>query len=191
MILGYARVSKGDEQDTKTQMNALKAAGVEKFFEEKASGGRWDRPQLHKMLEQLRKGDVVVVWKLDRLSRSLKDLLLIMESIKKAEANFKSLTEQVDTSSPAGQMMMQMLGAFAEFERAMIRERTNAGLKTARDEGRIGGRKRKLTKEQINETLKMIKNGEKTAAGIARLFNVHRTTISRLLAQYGIKEFDK
>ena len=91
-------------------------------FQETASGGRWDRPELHRLLDHLRPDDVVVVWKLDRLSRSLKDMLMILERIEKAGAGFKSLTEAVDTTLPAGRMMMQMLGAFAEFERAMIRE---------------------------------------------------------------------
>ena len=191
MILGYARVSKGDDQDTKTQLLALKAAGAQRFFEEKASGGRWDRPELHRMLDQLRKDDVVIVWKLDRLTRSLKDLLHIMDKIKTAEAGFKSLTENIDTTTPAGLMMMQMIGSFAEFERAMIRERTAAGLITARNEGRIGGRRQKLTPEQVKETLAMIKNGQKTASDIARLFRVHRTTIARLLIKHNIREFEK
>ena len=137
------------------------------------------------MLSELRKGDVVAVWKLDRLTRSLKDLLHIMEAIKNAGAAFKSITEQIDTTSPGGQMMMQIVGSFAEFERAMIKERTSAGLKTARAEGRIGGRRPKLTNEQKLETFRLIKNGEKTASDIARLFNVHRTTISRLLLKNG------
>ena len=110
-------------------------AGV---FEEAASGGRWDRPILHDMLRQLREGDVVVVWKLDRLSRSLKDLLHLMERIKEADAGFRSLTESIDTTTPAGRMMMQMVGSFAEFERAMIRERTSAGLALARAGGTRG-----------------------------------------------------
>ena len=114
------------------------------MFEEKASGGRWDRPELHRLLDHLRDGDVVVVWKLDRLSRSLKDLLHIMEKIGEAGAGFRSLTEHIDTTTPAGRMMMQMVGAVAEFERAMIRERTSAGLAAARAEGRIGGRRKKL-----------------------------------------------
>ena len=111
--------------------------GCSRLFEEKASGGRWDRPELHRLLDHLRDGDVVVVWKLDRLSRSLKDLLHIMEKIGEAGAGFRSLTEHIDTTTPAGRMMMQMVGAFAEFERAMIRERTSAGLAAARAEGRI------------------------------------------------------
>jgi DNA invertase Pin-like site-specific DNA recombinase len=104
---------------------------VERFFEETASGGRWDRPELHRLLDQLRPEDVVVIWKLDRLSRSLKDLLAIMERIEGKHAGFRSLTEAVDTTIPVGRTMMQMVGAFAEFERAMIGERTRAGLAVA------------------------------------------------------------
>ena len=108
------------------------------MFEEAASGGRWDRPVLKNMLRQLRDGDGVVVWKLDRLSRSLKDLLPIMERIEAAGAGLRSLTERIDTTTPAGRMMMPMVGRFAAFERAMIRERTSAGLAQARAEGRGG-----------------------------------------------------
>jgi hypothetical protein len=128
VLLGYARVSKGDDQSNALQANALRAAGCRRIFEEAASGGRWDRPELHRMLDQLRKDDVVVVWKLDRLSRSLKDVLHIMERIGDAGAGFRSITENIDTTTAAGRMMMQMIGSFAEFERAMIRERTSAGL---------------------------------------------------------------
>ena len=147
-LLGYARVSKGDEQNNALQTKALRAAGCRRLFEEAASGGRWDRPELHRLLDQLREGDTVVVWKLDRLSRSLKDVLHIMERIAKAGAGFRSITENIDTTTPAGRMMMQMVGAFAEFERAMIRERTSAGLAAARAEGRIGGRRKKLDASQ-------------------------------------------
>ena len=121
----------------------MRAAGVERLFTQRASGGRWDRPALHRMLDQLRPRDVVVVWKLDRLSRSLKDLLHLMECIAHADAGFRSLTEAVDTTSPAGRTLLQMVGSFAEFERAMIRERTHAGLAAARTQGRIGGRRRR------------------------------------------------
>lgn len=138
MIFGYSRVSKGDDQNARLPLQAFKTAGVEKSFQEQASGGRWDRPELHKMLEHLREGDIIVVWKLDRLSRSLKDLLVIMERIEQAGAGFRSLTESIDTTSPAGRMMMQMVGSFAEFEREMIRERTKAGLDAAKAEGRTG-----------------------------------------------------
>src|SRR3954467_5651709 len=131
MLLGYARVSKGDEQNNLLQAKTLRAAGCQRLFEEVASGGRWDRPALHRMLDHLREGDTVVVWKLDRLSRSLKDVLHIMERIAQAGAGFRSLTEAIDTTMPAGRMMMQMIGSFAEFERAMIRERTSAGVAAA------------------------------------------------------------
>ena len=143
-ILGYGRVSR-EGQDLAQQRAALRAAGCTRLFEEKASGGRWDRPELHRLLDHLRPGDVVVVWKLDRLSRSLKDLLHIMEQIGEADAGFRSLTEHIDTTTPAGRMMMQMVGAFAEFERAMIRERTSVGLAAARAEGRSAGAARRWT----------------------------------------------
>jgi DNA invertase Pin-like site-specific DNA recombinase len=132
MLIGYARISKGDDQSTAMQLCALKDVGCERIFEEAASGGRWDRPELHRMIDQLRQGDVVVVWKLDRLSRSLKDLLHLLEKIALAQSGLRSLTENIDTTTPAGRMMMQMIGSFAEFERAMIRERTRAGLDQAR-----------------------------------------------------------
>jgi len=134
------------------------------------------------MLDQLRDGDVIVVWKLDRLSRSLKDLLHILEKIDAAAANFRSLTEAIDTSAPAGRMMMQMLGSFAEFERAMVRERTRAGLKAAREQGRKGGRRSKLMPRQRAEILAMLADG-RSGAEIARIFRVHRATISRIAAE--------
>lgn len=182
-LIGYARVSKAEEQDTVLQVRALKLAGVERLFEETASGGRWDRPELHRMLDQLRPGDVLVVWKLDRLSRSLKDLLHIMEKVEAAGAGFRSLTESVDTTTPAGRMMMQLLGSFAEFERSMIRDRTRAGLAAARAEGRIGGRQPKLGPRQQVEIAAMVDSGSKTAAEAARLFRVHPSTVCRLLSQ--------
>src|SRR6476660_9305902 len=182
MLIGYARVSTND-QETATQVAALKAAGCERTYREKASGGRWDRPELHRLLDQLRKGDVLVVWKLDRLSRSLRDVLTIMERLNESEAGFRSLTEAIDTTTPAGRMMMQMVGAFAEFERAMLRERTKAGLDSARREGRIGGRPPKLTLQQQSEIRKMVSKGRKTAADAARLFRIHPSTVCRLLAR--------
>lgn len=182
MRFGYARVST-DDQDTAAQVAALKVAKCDQIFREKASGGRWDRPELHRLLDRLRQGDVLVVWKLDRLSRSLRDVLMIMERLGELKAGFRSLTEVIDTTTPAGRMMMQMVGAFAEFERAMLRERTKAGIANARVEGRTGGRKPKLTTQQEAEIVKMVRRGEKTAADTARLFRVHPATISRILAR--------
>jgi DNA invertase Pin-like site-specific DNA recombinase len=165
---------------------ALKAAGCERIFREKASGGRWDRPELHRLLDQLRKGDVLVVWKLDRLSRSLRDVLIIIERLAEAKAGFRSLTEAIDTTTPAGRMIMQMVGAFAEFERAMLRERTKAGLDAARAEGRMGGRRPKLSPQQQAEIRKMVTRGYKAAADVARLFKIHPATVSRLLARQAV-----
>lgn len=187
MLFGYARISKdpgkkGDEQTIALQLRALEAAGADKVFEENASGGRWDRPVLHRMLDQLREGDVVVVWKLDRLSRSLKDLLHILDKIETVGAGFRSLTEAIDTTTPAGRMMMQMVGSFAEFERAMIRERTSAGLAAARAEGRIGGRRPKLTSDQRADIVENVTSGRKTAAQMARLYKISEPTVSRILA---------
>lgn len=184
MILGYSRVSKGEEQNSNLQIKALKNANVQKLYDEIGSGGRWNRPILHKMIEQLRDGDVVVVWKLDRLSRSLKDLLVIMEQIDKAGAGFRSLTESIDTTTPAGRMMMQMVGSFAEFERAMIRERTNAGLAAARQEGRIGGRRPKLNKDQRQDIIDNIISDRRSGAQMARLYNVSEATVSRIVSQH-------
>jgi len=156
---------------------------VERVFEEKASGAQWDRPELQRLMDQLRPGDVVVVWKLDRLSRSLKDLLILMERIDQAGAGFRSLTESIDTTTPAGRMMMQMVGAFAEFEREMIRERTQAGLQAARAEGRTGGRPPKLTKQQRQDIADNVLSGRKSGADMARLYSISETAVSRIVSR--------
>jgi DNA invertase Pin-like site-specific DNA recombinase len=184
LLLGYARVSMGDDQTNALQTKALRAAGCRRMFEEAASGGRWDRPELHRMLDQLREGDTVVVWKLDRLSRSLKDVLHIMERIAEAGAGFRSVTENIDTTTPAGRMMMQMVGSFAEFERAMIRERTTAGIAAARAEGRVGGRRKKLNLIIRREIAESVVTGRKTGADMARLYGVSQPTVSRIVAQH-------
>lgn len=179
MLIGYARVLT-QEQDTQAQISALKSAGCELIFQERASGGRWERPELQRLLQQLRKYDQ----KLDRLSRSLKDFLLTLERIEGTGADFRSITENIDTSSPAGRMMMQIVGSFAEFERAMLRERTKNGLAAARLEGRTGGRRPKLTPQQQKEIVSLVTSGQKTGADAARLFRVHPSTIGRLIARY-------
>ena len=154
---------------------------MHRVYEEKASGGHWYRPELNFLIHRLRTGDVLVVWKLDRLSRSLKDLLLILERIEAAGAGFRSLTEAIDTTAPAGRMLMQMLGSFAEYERAMVRERTQAGLREANTWGRHGGRKPKFSSTQRTEILSMLAAG-RSAAEVARLFRVHRATVGRINA---------
>ena len=184
MLLGYARVSKGDEQNNALQARALQAASCRKLFEESASGGRWDRPELHRMLDQLHDGDTVVVWKLDRLSRSLKDVLHIMERIAVSGAGFRSVTESIDTTTPAGRMMMQMVGSFAEFERVMIRERTSSGLAVARAEGRVWGRRKKLDAAKRREIAESVITGRKSGADMARLYNTSQPTVSRIVAAH-------
>lgn len=184
LLLGYARVSKGDDQNNAMQIKTLKAAGCRRLFEETASGSRWDRPELQRVLDQLSEDDTLVVWKLDRLSRSLKDLLHIMERIGNAGAGFRSITENIDTTTPVGRMMMQMVGAFAEFERAMIRERTSAGLAAARAEGRIGGRRKKLDDAKRREIAESVISGRKSGADMARLYGVSQPTVSRIIAAH-------
>lgn len=181
MIIGYARISKAEGQDTAPQVAALKAAGAEAMFEDAASGGRFDRPALQNLLVSVQPGDVVIVWKLDRLSRSLTDLLRIMERLDKARVGFRSLTEAIDTMTPAGRMMMQMLGSVAEFEREIIRERTRAGLAHAKAQGRTLGRRRAITSDQRRKALCWMHEGQ-SQAEVARTLGVHRSTISRLLA---------
>ena len=175
MLIGYVRVSTNDQQ-TATQVAALKAAGYERIYREKASGGRWDRPELH-CVELPHHKHVSLAELIEE-----RDVLTIMERLGEAEAGFRSLTEAIDTTTPAGRMMMQMVGAFAEFERSMLRERTKAGLDSARREGRIGGRRPKLTPQQQAEITRMVSRGEKTAADAARLFKIHPATVSRLLS---------
>jgi DNA invertase Pin-like site-specific DNA recombinase len=183
MLLGYLRVSKGEDQNPALQRRALREAGCERFFEDAASGGRWDRPELHRMLDQLRRGDVVVVWKMDRLSRSLKDMLHVLERITAVQAGFRSLTEAIDTTTPAGVMFAHMVGAFAEYERAMIRERTRSGLAAAREAGRRGGRRPKLTVPQRASIADDVLSERRTAADAARFWQVSDATVSRIAAQ--------
>jgi DNA invertase Pin-like site-specific DNA recombinase len=134
------------------------------------------------MFDQLREGHVVVVWKLDRVSRLFKDVLHIMERIGDAGAGFRPITEAIDTTTPAGRMIVQMVGAFAEFERAVIRERTSAGLAAARAEGRIGGRHKKLDPAKRREIAEGVISGRKTGADMARLYNISAPTVSRIVA---------
>jgi DNA invertase Pin-like site-specific DNA recombinase len=185
-LVGYARVST-DDQSTAAQVERLQAAGCQVIFKENASGGRWDREELHKLLDHLATGDVLVVWKLDRLSRSLSDLLHILKKIEDAGAGFRSLTEAIDTTTAAGRMMMQMLGAVAEFERAMLRERTKLGLARARAAGRKGGARLKLSLAGQQDAISQVKAG-KTQTEVAEFFNVHRSTISRLMSERRVPE---
>lgn len=184
MEIGYARVSRGDSQDLDPQLRALTDAGCETIYREEASGGQGDRPELAKAIGKLGPGDVFVVWKLDRLSRSLRDLLFTLEAITAAGAGFRSVTEAIDTTTAPGRLMTQMLGAFAEFERAMIRERTMNGLAHARKSGRHLGRRPSLTGPQRAEIIAKAESGQGSPAQLANLFRVSRSTVQRVLRDH-------
>ena len=181
MQIGYARISRGDHQDLSPQIATLRAAGCEIIHEEEASGGDGNRPRLAAALMSLQPGDVIAVYKLDRLGRSLRDILFILERIEQAGAGFRSVTEAIDTTTAPGRLMMQMLGAFAEFERELIRERTLHGLANARKAGRHIGRKPKLRPAQRAEIIRMVEEGRGTLAHVAGLFDVSTATIKRVL----------
>jgi DNA invertase Pin-like site-specific DNA recombinase len=180
MILGYARVS-SSEQDTTMQLDALRRSGVERVFEEKRPGAGVRRFELERMLEHLRPGDQVVVYKLDRLARSLVDLLHLLARIEGAGASFRSLTETIDTSTPAGRMMMQLLGAFAEFERGMIRERSIAGQRAAMERGKHCGRPAALTHHEGMRAAELYREGKATLTGLARVYGVHLSSVKRAI----------
>jgi DNA invertase Pin-like site-specific DNA recombinase len=178
-VVGYARVST-DGQTLALQDAQLRAAGVAKTYSEKVSGVASDRPQLAKVLKQLDKGDVLVVTWLDRLARSTRDLLNILDTVAKAGAGFKSLADAwADTTTPHGRLMLTVLGGLAEFERELTRARTGEGRKRAQARGVKFGRPPKLNSHQRREALERLRNGE-TQADIARTYGVDPTTIGRL-----------
>jgi DNA invertase Pin-like site-specific DNA recombinase len=179
MIIGYARVST-DDQNLDAQTDALTAVGVGKLFADKISGSKRVRPELDKMLDQLRDGDVVTVTKYDRLARSLKDLLEIVETIAERGAGFRSLAEDIDTTTPAGRLVFHVFASIAQFERERISERTKEGLASARKRGRIGGRPPALTSAQKDEVRCMRDEERRSALEIARLFKVSERTVRRV-----------
>lgn len=177
-VFGYARVSTKD-QETRMQIDVLQAAGVQDIRQEKCSSVG-ARPELRKLLAELKQGDVLLVYKMDRIARSLKDLLLILESVKHAGASIRSLTEPLDTTGPIGLFIVQVLGAVAQLERGIIRERAIAGQVAAIKRGVVwGGRKPSLSPEQSYQALRMRSEGN-TQVQVARAFGVSRSTISRL-----------
>ena len=177
MIIGYARVSTSD-QNLDAQLDQLREAGAEKIFEEKITGTKRTRPQLDALLSQLRKKDVVVVTKYDRLARSLKDLLEIVEAIREHGAGFRSLAEDIDTTTSAGRLVFHVFASIAEFERDRISERTKEGLAAARKRGRVGGRPPALSPAQKTEVRRMRRDG-RSIPEIARLFKVSQMTVRR------------
>ena len=190
MNIGYARVST-DKQATSIdiQVKQLKTAGCEKIYkDENESGGKRNRPQLNKALEHIRPGDVLVVCKLDRLTRSLVDLLEILKKVEATGAAFRSLGETFETESPAGRMMMNMIGCFAQFEREIIVDRINRGLAHARANGRIGGGRYKLSPADQQEAIRLIQVDKKSQGQVAHIYKVDRSTISRMMTEVRLKE---
>lgn len=175
-LIGYARVSTAD-QNPHLQLDALKAAGCQRVFDETASGSVKDRPQLRAALEFLRPGDTLVVWKLDRLARSLAQLIDNVKELHEHECGFKSLTEAIDTQTAGGRLVFHIFGALAEFERSIIRERTMAGLQAARARGRIGGRPRALGPERLSAATALLRDGGLTIREIARQLGVSEATL--------------
>ena len=181
VMYGYARVSTRD-QDLAAQDAELRAAGCAKVFKEKISGAKTDRPELAKVIRRLEPGDVLVVTRLDRLARSTRDLLNVLDEIGKRDAGFKSLKDSwADTTSAHGRLMLTILGGLAEFERELIRARTGEGRKRAQERGVRFGRPQKLTPHQRQEALQRLAAGE-TQADVARTYSLSTSTICRLAA---------
>lgn len=183
MKLGYARVST-DEQETHLQTDALKGAGCDRIYEEKASGAKVDRPELMRLLDNARKGDVVIVWKMDRLGRSLLHLIETVNLLNARGVQLRSLTENlIDTTSPSGKMVFGIFGLMAEFERDMLRQRTNAGLAAARKRGRVGGRPKSIDVADLKKARVMLASGDYTKTEVAAELGVSRHTLWRELAR--------
>ncbi len=180
MKVGYARVSTSD-QDSTLQRDALKKAGCEQVFDETASGAKSDRPELIKALDYCRQGDVLVVWKLDRLARSLKQLIATVEDLENRGIQFQSVTEGLDTVSAGGKLLFHIMGALAEFERGLIQERTVAGLKSARERGRVGGRPKALNESDIATAKALLADESFSMADVAKRLNVSPATLYRHL----------
>jgi DNA invertase Pin-like site-specific DNA recombinase len=180
MKYGYARVST-DEQNPALQLAALKRERCKTIFKDDGkSGATINRPALRRCLKKLEHGDTLIVWKLDRLGRSLRDLIAMLDDLKKRDVKFRSLTEAIDTETPTGRAMWQMIGGLAELERSLISERTRAGVKDAQRRGVKFWRKRKLDAQQIAHARKLIEKGEDRNA-VAASFKVNRTTLYRML----------
>jgi DNA invertase Pin-like site-specific DNA recombinase len=180
--LGYARVST-DAQETHLQMDALTRAKCSRVYEEKASGAKTDRPELMKLLDNARKGDVVIVWKLDRLARSLRQLIDTTVLLNERGVELHSLTENINTTTPSGKLTFHIFAALSEFERDILRQRVNAGLKAARKRGRIGGRPRALGEADLKKARALLRAGDYSRVQVAEDLGVSRHTLWRALSR--------
>ena len=178
MLIGYARVSK-TEQHLELQLDALNKAGCEQIFTDKITGSKIERKGLEEALSHLRKGDTLVVWRLDRLGRSLKHLIETLTGLREKEIEFKSLTENIDTSTPTGVLMFHFIGALAEFERNLIRERTNAGLEAARARGHFGGRRKVGETETKRMARKLYEDKSISIKDICKSLRISKATLYR------------
>lgn len=181
-LLGYARVSTTD-QDASLQIDALTAAGCYRVFVDTMSGSLEHRPEFDKLLDQLRPGDTLVVWRLDRLGRSIRHLIDQLHALAERGVGFRSLQETIDTTSPGGRLIFHVFAALAEFERDLIKERTNAGLAAARARGRTGGRPPRLSPDQVRTAQRLYEQQDMTVAQIGNVLGVSRTTVYRSLAR--------
>jgi len=179
MLIGYVRVST-NEQNTDLQRNALKSADCELIFEDRISGKTSERPGLKKAMRCLQAGDTLVVWKLDSLGRSMRHLVMLTQQLHERGVNFRSLTDSIDTSTPMGRFFFHIMGALAEMERELIMERTQAGLRAAREKGRTGGRRRIMTPEVIARAERMLANGA-TLEQISLVLEVSVKTVYRYI----------
>ena len=182
MLIGYARVST-DDQNLDLQCDALRQAGCTKIYEDRKSGAKAERPGLAMALEVARAGDTLVIWRLDRLGRSLKDLIGLAETLDARGVGLKSLHEAIDTTSSGGRLVFHMFGALAEFERNLIRERTNAGLAAARARGRLGGRRKRLDPERRRLAVQLYNERKHTVVEICRLMGISKPTLYSYLEE--------
>ena len=182
LLIGYARVSTED-QHLDLQRNALARAGCGRIFEDRGSGAKADRPGLLATLDYARSGDSVVVWRLDRLGRSLSDLIALVRRVEEDGIQLRSLTEGIDTSTINGKLTFHLFAALAEFERALVRERTRAGLDAARARGRKGGRRHRLTPERRAHAVDLYRVKDKTVREICRLMGISKPTLYAYVAE--------
>ena len=187
MRIGYARVSTQDQRP-ELQLDALSAAGCEQIYQEKISGKDQEHPELEACLKAVRKGDTLVVWRLDRLGRSLKNLVEIVHSLESREIGFQSLTENIDTTNAGGKLVFHVFAALAEFERNLIRERTMAGLAAARARGRKGGRRAKMSEADVRKAAAMLLDPAITKTEVAKHFGVTRVTLNLALKKAGFPQ---